>query len=156
MPAESDAAATARQRADALYAQDATCRDLSISIGPVAEGHAVARMRIAPAMANGNGLAHGGYLFLLADTTFSYACATRGATLAQSAHIVFLRPASVGDELVAEATERTRFGRTGVYDVTVRRADGTAIAEFRGQSQAVPDNFFRPDGQAQPGPRPGP
>jgi hypothetical protein len=26
--------------------------------------------------------------------------------------------------------------------VTVRRADGTMIAEFRGQSQSIPDNFF--------------
>jgi acyl-CoA thioesterase len=86
---------------------------------------------------------HGGYLFLLADATFSYACSIPGTTLAQSAHIVFLRPASVGDELIAEAAERSRFGRIGVYDVSVRRADGTMIAEFRGQSQSVPDNFFR-------------
>jgi acyl-CoA thioesterase len=143
MSAESDPAVTARRRADEMYAQDATCRDLGIAIDEVAEGYAVARMQITETMANGNGIAHGGYLFLLADTTFSYACTIRGTTLAQSAHIVFLRPASVGDELIAEAVERSRFGRIGVYDVSVRRADGTMIAEFRGQSQSVPDNFFR-------------
>ena len=34
------------------------------------------------------------------------------------------------------ATERTRFGRQGVYDVTVRRGD-EVIAEFRGRSTAL-------------------
>ena len=142
MPAESDATVSARRRADEMYAQDATCLNLGIAIDEVAEGRAVARMQITKTMANGSGIAHGGYLFLLADTTFSYACATRGDRLAQSAHIIFLRPASVGDELTAEASERSSFGRIGVYDVTVRRADGTMIAEFRGQSQSIPDNFF--------------
>jgi phenylacetic acid degradation protein PaaD len=92
-------------------------------------------MQITATMANGNGIAHGGYLFLLAETTFSYACSIPGTTLAQSAHIVFLRPASVGDELIAEAAVRSRFGRIGVYDVSMRRADGTMIAEFRGVSR---------------------
>jgi acyl-CoA thioesterase len=142
MPAESDTTVTARRRADEMYAQDVACRELGIAIDQVAEGHAVGRMQITEVMANSNGIAHGGYLFLLADTTFSYACATRGATLAQAAHIVFLRPALVGDELIAEAAERTRFASAGIYDVTVRRADGTPIAEFRGESQSVPDNFF--------------
>ena len=143
MSAEPDTTVAARRRADEMYAQDAACRDLGIAIDQVTEGHAVGRMQVTAAMANSHGVAHGGYLFLLADTTFSYACATRGATLAQAAHIVFLRPASVGDELIAEAAERTRFGCAGLYDVTVRRADGTPIAEFRGESQSVPDNFFR-------------
>ena len=41
-----------------------------------------------------------------------------------------------GDMLVAEAVLRTRFGRSGLYDVTVRR-DGDVIAEFRGRSHQL-------------------
>jgi acyl-CoA thioesterase len=41
-----------------------------------------------------------------------------------------------GDELVAEAVERTRFGRNGIYDVTVRRGAET-VAELRGRSRTV-------------------
>jgi hypothetical protein len=37
---------------------------------------------------------------------------------------------------VAEAAERTRYGRNGVYDVTVRRT-GEIVAEFRGQSMMM-------------------
>ncbi len=40
--------------------------------------------------------------------------------------------------LEAVATERTRHGRSGVYDVTVRRpVDGQVIAEFRGRSRTI-------------------
>jgi len=45
-------------------------------------------------------------------------------------------PARAGDVLMAEAVLRIRFGRSGVYDVTVRRG-GEVIAEFRGHSQQL-------------------
>jgi acyl-CoA thioesterase len=53
--------------------------------------------------------------------------------------VVFLGPADLGDELVAEAAERRRFGRSGIYDVTVRRdsPEGSVIAEFRGHSRTL-------------------
>ena len=40
-------------------------------------------------------------------------------------------------ELVAEAVERARSGRSGLYDVTVRVAD-EVVAEFRGRARQVP------------------
>jgi acyl-CoA thioesterase len=58
-------------------------------------------------------------------------------TVAAGADIVFVTPARLGDDLAAEARERTRFGRSGVYDVAVQRADGTVVAEFRGLSRTV-------------------
>jgi acyl-CoA thioesterase len=122
-----------------LYAEDATCRSLGIALEDVSVGRARLRMRITRDMVNGHGIAHGGYLFLLADAAFSYACNTYGpVTVAHSAQVTYLRPASIGDELVAEAVERVRYGRNGVYDVTVRRPTGEIVAEFRGQSIMVP------------------
>lgn len=122
---------------------DATCRDLGIVIEETGPGRAVARLRISEEMANGYGIAHGGYLFLLADTAFSYACNSRGPALAQEGQIHFLRPVPVGAELIAEAVERVRSGRVGICDVTVRRGDGTVVAEFRGQSQSVSESFLQ-------------
>ncbi|MEV4088387.1 hotdog domain-containing protein, partial [Nonomuraea fuscirosea] len=49
----------------------------------------------------------------------------------------FVSPAHAGDVLVAEAAERTRFGRSGIYDITVRRPDGHVVAEFRGRSREL-------------------
>lgn len=129
-------AETVRERAEAMLARDLTCRSLGITLDEAAPGRAVLTMRLTGQMVNGHGTAHGGYLFLLADAAFAYACNSHGpAAVAQTAQVTFLRPAGPGDELVAEAVERVRSGRTGLYDVTVRRPrDGAVIAEFRGQS----------------------
>jgi acyl-CoA thioesterase len=114
---------------------DPTCRALGIELVEIATGRAVVRMRIADAMLNGHGIAHGGYLFLLADAAFACAANTHGpVAVAQSAQVTFLRPAEAGQTLTAEAVERARQGRNGVCDVTVRRADGQVVAEFRGHS----------------------
>ncbi|WP_457028485.1 hydroxyphenylacetyl-CoA thioesterase PaaI [Kitasatospora sp. P5_F3] len=133
------AAVAGHPRIAALYERDLTCQTLGIALDEVSTGRALMRMRVTASMVNGHGMAHGGYLFLLADAAFSYACNSYGpVTVAQAAQVTFLAPAAVGDELVAEAVERVRSGRTGIYDVTVRQADGKAagkaVAEFRGQS----------------------
>lgn len=129
----------ARRCAEKMYAADRSSRHLGIEIGDVAAGRAQARMTVRDTMVNGHGIAHGGYVFLLADTAFAFACNTYEiATVAAAADVVFVAPARAGDRLVAEAVERVRFGRSGVYDVTVRRSDGEVIAEFRGNSRALP------------------
>ncbi|MFL6112585.1 MAG: hydroxyphenylacetyl-CoA thioesterase PaaI [Catenulispora sp.] len=119
-----------------MLARDLTCQALGITLDEAAPGRAVLALRLTEQMVNGHGTAHGGYLFLLADAAFAYACNSHGpVAVAQTAQVTFLRPAGPGDELVAEAVERVRSGRTGLYDVTVRRPeDGAVIAEFRGQS----------------------
>jgi acyl-CoA thioesterase len=117
---------------------DVAARQLGIDVREIARGRATVVMTVAETMVNGHGLAHGGYVFLLADTAFAVACNTYGETaVARACDIVFLRPAKRGDELVAVAVERSRVGRSGLYDVTVRRADGEVVAEMRGQSATV-------------------
>lgn len=147
-----DAAALARRCADVMYAADEASRRLGITVHDVEPGRATARMRVDERMVNGHGVAHGGYLFLLADTAFAFACNTYGeVTLASKGDVVFVAPARLGDVLEAHACERLRFGRNGVYDVTVRRTGagagsgtggdggdaGDVVAEFRGQSRSV-------------------
>ncbi|MFC7547911.1 hydroxyphenylacetyl-CoA thioesterase PaaI [Plantactinospora sp. GCM10030261] len=118
---------------------DPACRALGIAIEERAPGRARVRMRVTPTMVNLHGLAHGGYLFLLADAAFAYASnAPRGpVTVAQGAQVTFLRPVRMGEELIAEAAVRARSGPSGLYDVTVRRPGGEVVAEFRGHSVAL-------------------
>ncbi len=138
MSMNTDLVATIRSRAEAMYARDLTCQTLGILLDDVGPGRASLRMRITRDMTNGHGTAHGGYLFLLADAAFAYACNSYGpVTVAHSAQVTFVRPAHVHDELHADAVERARYGRNGVYDVTVSRADGEVVAEFRGHSAVV-------------------
>jgi acyl-CoA thioesterase len=120
---------------------DTASASLGIDVVKARDGHAVARMRVTERMVNGHGIAHGGFLFLLADTTFACACNSHGpVTVAAGAEISFITSARLGDELVATASERTRYGRNGIYDVTVHRETPTGrevIAEFRGRSRTV-------------------
>jgi acyl-CoA thioesterase len=121
-----------------MYDADEASRHLGIQISDVAPGRATARMQVRDTMLNGHAICHGGYVFLLADTAFAFACNTYGpTTVAAACDVVFLGPAHLGDELIAEATERHRFGRSGIYDVTVRLPDTTVIAEFRGHSRTL-------------------
>jgi acyl-CoA thioesterase len=120
-----------------MLAADLASRALGIELLDSGEGRAVARMRITPTMVNGHAIAHGGYVFLLADTAFACACNSYGpVTVAARADITFIAPAREGDVLIAYAQERTRFGRSGIYDVSVQRGE-TVIAEFRGHSRTI-------------------
>jgi acyl-CoA thioesterase len=124
--------------AAAMFEGDLACQAIGARIEQVSAGFARLRMRLTERMVNLHGTAHGGYLFLLADAAFAYACNSHGpAAVAQGAQITFLGPAVPGDELFAEAVERGRQGRVGIYDVTVRHTDGRVIAEFRGQSMTL-------------------
>ncbi len=127
--------------AHTMFADDQASKALGIELIEAAEGHAVATMRITETMVNGHDIAHGGYVFLLADTTFACACNSHGpVTVASGAEISFVAAGKLGDHLIATATERTRYGRNGIYDVTVHREtpDGPeVVAEFRGRSRTI-------------------
>jgi acyl-CoA thioesterase len=116
---------------------DQASRRLGIEVLEAGDGRATAQMLVTNDMVNGHAIAHGGYVFLLADTAFACACNSRGpVTVAAGADITFVAPAREGDLLVATAEERTRYGRSGIYDITVRRGD-EVIAEFRGRSRTI-------------------
>ncbi|BFU44570.1 hydroxyphenylacetyl-CoA thioesterase PaaI [Krasilnikovia sp. MM14-A1004] len=129
----------ARTAAHEMFDRDAASRGLGMELIAAADGAAEVRMPVTPAMVNGHDIAHGGFVFLLADTAFACACNSHGpVTVAAGADIAFLRPARTGDVLVARAGERARQGRTGLYDVTVtREGTGEVVAEFRGRSHVV-------------------
>jgi acyl-CoA thioesterase len=126
-----------RTPAHDMFERDAASHHLGIELVEARDGRATVRMRITDAMVNGHAIAHGGYVFLLADTAFACACNSRGpVTVAAGADIAFLRPSRAGDVLEAAAAERATTGRSGIYDVTVT-CDGDVVAEFRGRSRVV-------------------
>jgi acyl-CoA thioesterase len=133
-----DADALARRCADAMWAEDTATQALGMELSEVAAGRATMAMIVAPHMVNGHGLCHGGYIFTLADSAFAFACnGYNQRTVAQHCTITFLTSARLGDRLSARAVERARTGRSGIYDISVTRSDGTVIAEFRGHSRTI-------------------
>ena len=123
--------------AAAMFANDRASQALGITIRTLAPGRAELAMTVTDLMVNGHGIAHGGYVFLLADTAFACACNYPGAvTVAASADITFIAQVREGETLIAEAIERQRYGRSGIYDVTIT-SGGRAVAEFRGLSRTL-------------------
>jgi acyl-CoA thioesterase len=122
-----------------MWAEDQASQGLGMQIVRVAPGVAVLSMTVTAAMVNGHGLAHGGFIFTLADSAFAFACNSYGQrNVAQNCQISYIAPGKLGMVLTAEARERHRAERSGIYDVTVRDAAGSVIAEFRGHSRAIP------------------
>ena len=133
----------ARKCAEVMWPDDHTAREHGIRIVSVASGEASLSMRLTKSMTNGHGMGHGGFIFLLADTAFAYACNSHNQRcVAQHCSITYLKPAREGSTLTATAREVRRIDRSGVYDISVADEEGTPIAEFRGMSRTVAGTFF--------------
>ncbi len=132
----------ARRAADTMWAEDNATQALGIERIAVGPGQATMAMIVRPEMTNGHGMCHGGYIFLLADSAFAFACNSHGPrNVAQHCQVTYLAPGKLGSRLTAEAFERQRGERSGITDVTVRDEAGTIIAEFRGHSRTIPGSL---------------
>jgi acyl-CoA thioesterase len=128
---------TAESSAADMWAGDRASQALGMEIVEIGPGSATLRMSVREDMVNGHGIGHGGLTFALADSAFAFACNSYGrTTVAAAAEIRFRRPTRLGDDLVATAVERSREGRDGVYDVTVRNGEET-VAIFVGRSREI-------------------
>ncbi|MGD8478125.1 MAG: hydroxyphenylacetyl-CoA thioesterase PaaI [Burkholderiales bacterium] len=137
-----DEAARAQSLADevskALYANDAAIRALGITVDSIGPGRARLVMQVRADMINGAGIAHGGIITTLADAAFAFACNSYNkVTLASGITVDFLTPAKRDDILTATATEVSRSGRSGIYDVVVANQHGQPVAVLRGRCRQM-------------------
>ena len=137
MTTDDEAAALARRCAEAMWATDRASQGLGMRLVGVTPGRATLTMPITDDMVNGHGICHGGFLATLADSAFAFACNTYDeVTVAAGFDIEFLAPVRLGEEVTAEAREVARYGRSGLYDVSLRVAD-SPVAQFRGRSRSL-------------------
>ena len=135
----------ARACADAMWKEDDASSGLGMKIVEVGPGRATLTMRVQPHMVNGQRIAHGGFIFTLADSAFAFACNSHDEkAVAAQGNITFIRPGKLGDELVATAREISRSGRSGLYDVRVMVGE-EVIAEFRGHSRTIGGTWLPPN-----------
>lgn len=128
----------AEASARSLWESDTATQQLGMRLEAVGPGTATLSMTITPAMSNGHGTCHGGYLFTLADSAFAFACNSRNQhAVAQHCSITYLLPGRIGDQLTAQAVEVSRQGRSGIYDVRITNQDGQHLAEFRGHFRTI-------------------
>ena len=133
----------ARKSAEAMWANDDASKWLGASLDAVGPGTATMSMLVEKHHTNGHDICHGGYIFTLADSAFAFACNSYNqVAVAQHNVITFVAPGRLGDRLIAEAREVTRFGRSGLYDVRVTDQEGRLVAEFRGASRVLKGSHF--------------
>lgn len=138
---------TAQERAerasDAMWQIDLASQSIGMRIEKIAPGFCVASMTVAQHHLNGHNICHGGYIFMLADSAFAFACNSYNQmAVAQHNSISFIAPGRPNEVLVAEAVEVNRTGRSGIYDVKVTGEGGRIIAEFRGNSRTIKGVHF--------------
>jgi acyl-CoA thioesterase len=125
----------AQQCAAKMYADDKASQALGIMVTVPAPGAANATMTVREDMLNGFSICHGGMVCVLADTAFAFACnAYDQVTVAAGAQVDFIRPAMLGDELTAVASEDYRGKKTGFYTINIRNQRQEMVAVFRGRS----------------------
>ena len=115
--------ALARACANAMWQDDRASQGLGMQIIDIGPGRATLQMTIQPHMVNGHGIAHGGFIFTLADSAFAFACNSHNdRTVAAQGSISFIRPGKLGDVLTASASEISRSGRSSMLALTRMRS----------------------------------
>ncbi len=141
-PVNTNTFAVAQHVGRAMFAQDRACQEQGIELIQIEPGKATMQMLVKAAMVNGHNICHGGFVFLLADSAFAYACNSYGQrAVASSAAIEFLGASNLGDRLTAAATMVKQGKRSGLYDIVVTNQDAQTIALFRGRSATIKGSF---------------
>ena len=106
---------------------------LGVKILSCETGYSKISMVIREEMVNGLGIVHGGVTFALADSAFAFACNSYNRrSVALDTSINFIKPALIGDELIAEAKEVHNGKSTGLYQISVFNQKNEIIATFKG------------------------
>ena len=133
-----DPQALAELAGKTMFERDPASQALGMLLAEIRPGYARMTMTVRGDMLNGHQTCHGGYIFMLADSAFAFACNSHNHnTVGAGCTIDYLAPGRLDDMLVAEAVEQALSGKTGVYDVKVSNQDGRTVALLRGKSHRV-------------------
>lgn len=133
-----DPQALAELAGKTMYERDPASQALGMALADIRPGYARMTMTVREDMLNGHRTCHGGYIFMLADSAFAFACNSHNHnTVGAGCTIEYLAPGQLGDVLTAEALEQALSGKTGVYDVKVVNQDGRTVALLRGKSHRI-------------------
>jgi acyl-CoA thioesterase len=107
------------------------------TINEASDGVAVVTATVNSEQVNGNGVAHGGLVFALADQAFAMAANTViQYAVTADAQISYLAPAMTGDRLTATARVSYSDDRRAIVDVVVS-TEVRALALYRGTARAA-------------------
>jgi acyl-CoA thioesterase len=126
---------------------DSSASFLGVRITKIERGYAKAEVTVAERMLNFNEVAHGGFIYSLADVAFAAACNSYNQTaVALSFHITYRRPVTIGMRLIAEASEESSGKTTALYKIVVRTDGQRIVAICEGLAYKLESSFTENDG----------
>ncbi len=132
-----------------MYDKDCFSQWLGIERLEVDAGKCTLRMKVRKDMLNGFQIAHGGISYSLADSALAFASNSHGRKAVSIetsiSHTVSLVE---GDEIIAAAKEISLSNKIGIYDISVKKSDGTVVALFKGTVYRTSKDWF-PDGNTK-------
>jgi acyl-CoA thioesterase len=106
---------------------------LGAEVLEVSPGYAKVALTVEDKHLNAADVCHGGVLFSLSDLAFALASNSHGyLALAMEVSISFLKAVSVGESVVAEATEENLGKKTATYIMRVKNEKGEKVALCKG------------------------
>ena len=118
---------------DLMYNNDAYSQWLGIERIKDGLGTSHIKMQIRKEMCNGFDIAHGGISYAFADSALAFASNSHGIkSVSIETSISHVAPLHEGDWIEAIATPKNKTRKIGIYEVEVRKLDGTVVALFKG------------------------
>ena len=118
---------------DKMYDHDPFSLWLGIERVEERLGYCKLKMVVRNEMLNGFGIAHGGISFSLADSALAFASNSHGRqAVSIECSVNHIRPVGEGEVIMAEAVEKSRTSRLGIYEIKVTNQSGALVALFNG------------------------
>ena len=118
---------------DTMMEKDLFSQWLGIERIQEKEGYCKLKMTIREEMCNGFSIAHGGITFSLADSALAFASNSQGQhALSIETSISHIKSLKTGDIIIAEAIEKSKTSRIGIYEVTIQNEKNELVALFKG------------------------
>jgi acyl-CoA thioesterase len=126
-----------------MYENDSFSQWLGIERVKIEEGSALLKMVIKKEMTNGFGIAHGGIIFSLADSSLAFASNSYGRrSVSIEASISWTESLKEGDVVIATAQKVSLSNKVGIFDVEIKTDQGNLVGVFRGTVYRTSKDWF--------------
>jgi len=125
-----------KHRIDAMKANDRVIRLFGMEVEEADEGHARVSALVRDEFLNHHDLAHGAFVFALADVAFALAVNSVTNSVGVQWSINLFRPAHLGEKVIAECSIIHRGRRLMVVELEVHNSAGKLLA--KGEATALP------------------
>ncbi len=123
----------ARDTVDLMLENDEFSRWLGVELLKLSPGYCKIAMKVRKEMLNGFKTAHGGITFSFADSAFAFASNSHGRiSVALDVNMKYPNAVFEGDELIAEATEKSLSNKVAMYKIIVTNQKDEIVGLFNG------------------------